>query len=99
MVFHLQAVSAQLRDGKSLYYVNEDRLRSAAPTLLITQNLCQVCGPAGNGESQTGRKVNGVGERHTRSTSERITELGSVCVCVYMCVCVSAGCVYVYGDV
>lgn len=36
-------VSARLREGKSLYNVDEERLREAAPTLLITQNLCQVC--------------------------------------------------------
>ena len=35
-------VSARLREGKSLYNVDEARLREAAPTLLITQNLCQV---------------------------------------------------------
>lgn len=37
-------VSARLREGKSLYHVDEGRLREAAPTLLITQNLCQVGG-------------------------------------------------------
>lgn len=36
-------VSARLREGKSLYHVDEERLREAAPSLLITQNLCQVC--------------------------------------------------------
>jgi len=46
------AVSRQLSAGKSLYQVDEARLRAAAPDLLITQNLCQVCGPAGNEVSQ-----------------------------------------------
>lgn len=46
------AVSAQLGGGKSLYTVDEARLRAAAPDLLVTQNLCQVCGPAGNEVSQ-----------------------------------------------
>ena len=46
------AVSAQLAAGKSLYSVDEARLRAAAPNLLVTQNLCQVCGPAGNEVSQ-----------------------------------------------
>jgi iron complex transport system substrate-binding protein len=46
------AVSAQLSGGKSLYTVDEARLRAAAPQLLVTQNLCQVCGPAGNEVSQ-----------------------------------------------
>ncbi|MHB8475855.1 MAG: cobalamin-binding protein [Steroidobacteraceae bacterium] len=46
------AVSKQISSGKSLYQVDEARLRAAAPDLLITQNLCQVCGPAGNEVSQ-----------------------------------------------
>ena len=46
------AVSTQLSEGKSLYKVDETKLRSAAPELLVTQNLCQVCGPAGNEVSQ-----------------------------------------------
>jgi iron complex transport system substrate-binding protein len=46
------AVSTQLSQGKSLYIVDEVKLRAAAPNLLVTQNLCQVCGPAGNEVSQ-----------------------------------------------
>lgn len=46
------AVSTQISLGKSLYKVDEAKLRAAAPDLLITQNLCQVCGPAGNEVSQ-----------------------------------------------
>jgi iron complex transport system substrate-binding protein len=46
------AVAKQLSAGKSLYMVDEDRLRAAAPDILVTQNLCQVCGPAGNEVSQ-----------------------------------------------
>lgn len=46
------AVSTRISLGKSLYKVDEDKLRAAAPDLLITQNLCQVCGPAGNEVSQ-----------------------------------------------
>ena len=46
------AVSAQLAGGKSLYTVDAAKLRAAAPDLLVTQNLCQVCGPAGNEVSQ-----------------------------------------------
>jgi iron complex transport system substrate-binding protein len=45
-------VSKQLSSGKSLYKVDEAKLRAAAPDLLVTQNLCQVCGPAGNEVSQ-----------------------------------------------
>jgi iron complex transport system substrate-binding protein len=46
------AVASRLKEGKSLYRVDEAKLRAAAPTLLVTQNLCQVCGPAGNEVSQ-----------------------------------------------
>jgi iron complex transport system substrate-binding protein len=46
------AVSRQLATGKSLYRVDEARLRAAAPDILVTQNLCQACGPAGNEVSQ-----------------------------------------------
>jgi iron complex transport system substrate-binding protein len=46
------AVSGQLSQGKSLYTVDEAKLRAAAPQLLVTQNLCQVCGPAGNEVTQ-----------------------------------------------
>ena len=47
-----EAVTLRIGSGKSLYAVNEEKLRRAAPNLLITQNLCQVCGPAGNEVSQ-----------------------------------------------
>ena len=46
------AVTKQIASGKSLYKVDETKLRAAAPNLLVTQNLCQVCGPAGNEVSQ-----------------------------------------------
>jgi iron complex transport system substrate-binding protein len=46
------AVSNQLSAGESLYTVDETKLRAAAPDILVTQNLCQVCGPAGNEVSQ-----------------------------------------------
>src|SRR5580704_15039306 len=46
------AVSARLRTGASLYQIDEQRLRELAPTLILTQNLCQVCAPSGNDVSQ-----------------------------------------------
>lgn len=42
------AVSDHLRRGESLYLVDEQLLHKLAPTLLLTQDLCQVCAPAGN---------------------------------------------------
>ena len=42
------AVSARLRDGLSLYAVDEAAVREIAPDLILTQDLCQVCAPSGN---------------------------------------------------
>jgi iron complex transport system substrate-binding protein len=45
-------VSQRLSSGKSLYQVDEAKLRALAPDIVVTQNLCQVCGPAGREVSQ-----------------------------------------------
>jgi len=42
------AVSARIWAGQSLYTVAERLLQELAPTLILTQNLCQVCAPSGN---------------------------------------------------
>ena len=42
------AVSARMRDGESLYQVDEALMRYLAPDLILTQDLCQVCAPSGN---------------------------------------------------
>jgi iron complex transport system substrate-binding protein len=42
------AVAARIGSGQSLYEVDEKLLRELRPNLILTQNLCQVCGPAGN---------------------------------------------------
>lgn len=42
------AVSERLRQGLSLYQVDEKLLAKLQPDLIITQNLCQVCAPSGN---------------------------------------------------
>src|SRR6516162_8196113 len=42
------AVSARLRQGLSLYQVDERLLQEIAPDLIVTQDLCQVCAPSGN---------------------------------------------------
>jgi iron complex transport system substrate-binding protein len=42
------AVSACLRDGLSLYAVDEAAVRAIKPDLILTQDLCQVCAPSGN---------------------------------------------------
>jgi iron complex transport system substrate-binding protein len=42
------AVTERLRGGQSLYVIDEAAVRAAAPDLVLTQNLCEVCAPAGN---------------------------------------------------
>jgi iron complex transport system substrate-binding protein len=43
-----RAVSAAIQAGDSLYAVDESLLRTLAPDLILTQDLCQVCAPSGN---------------------------------------------------
>jgi len=47
-----RAVSERLRNGQSLYHVDEQLLCELAPDLILTQDLCQVCAPSGNEVSQ-----------------------------------------------
>ena len=42
------AVTWRLRNGLSLYQIDDAVVLDAAPDLVITQNLCEVCAPAGN---------------------------------------------------
>src|SRR6266700_1794430 len=46
------AVTERLRNGLSLYQVDEVRMREIAPDLILTQDLCQVCAPSGNEVTQ-----------------------------------------------
>jgi len=47
-----RAVAQRMREGLSLYQIDEQLLRELAPDLILTQNLCQVCAPSGNEVSQ-----------------------------------------------
>src|ERR1700752_374336 len=47
-----RAVAERMRDGLSLYQIDEALLRELSPDLILTQNLCQVCAPSGNEVSQ-----------------------------------------------
>jgi iron complex transport system substrate-binding protein len=47
-----EAVALRMREGRSLYEVDENLLRNLAPDLILTQDLCQVCAPSGNEVSQ-----------------------------------------------
>src|SRR5215210_6069023 len=47
-----RAVAERIRDGQSLYQIDEQLLRELAPDLILTQNLCQVCAPSGSEVSQ-----------------------------------------------
>jgi iron complex transport system substrate-binding protein len=46
------AVADRLREGLSLYCVDEALLQRIAPDLIVTQDLCQVCAPSGNEVAQ-----------------------------------------------
>jgi iron complex transport system substrate-binding protein len=46
------AVTQRLREGLSLYRVDETLMQDIAPDLILTQDLCQVCAPSGNEVSQ-----------------------------------------------
>jgi iron complex transport system substrate-binding protein len=41
------AIADRLRNGDSLYQVDEVLLRDLAPDIVLTQDLCQVCAPSG----------------------------------------------------
>ena len=47
-----RAVAERMREGLSLYQIDELLLRQLAPDLILTQDLCQVCAPSGNEVSQ-----------------------------------------------
>jgi iron complex transport system substrate-binding protein len=42
------AVADRLRQGLSLYAVDEEAVKAIEPDLVLTQNLCEVCAPSGN---------------------------------------------------
>jgi len=46
------AVTERLRNGLSLYQVDETLVQDIAPDLILTQDLCQVCAPSGNEVTQ-----------------------------------------------
>lgn len=46
------AVTERLRNGLSLYAVDEALMQEIAPDLILTQSLCEVCAPSGNEVTQ-----------------------------------------------
>ncbi len=52
-----EAVSARMGQGQSVYAVDEEAIKKVKPTLIITQDLCQVCAPSGNEATQALRTL------------------------------------------
>jgi iron complex transport system substrate-binding protein len=52
-----ERVTRRLRENRSLYEVDEIRLRELAPDLILTQDLCQVCAPSGNEITQMAQSL------------------------------------------
>ena len=48
----MRRVRQSLKEGKSLYAVDEEMLRELAPDVVLTQGLCQVCAPSGDAVSR-----------------------------------------------
>src|SRR5260370_21057053 len=46
------AVTQRMREGLSLYEVDEELLRALGRDIIMTQDLCQVCAPSGNEVTQ-----------------------------------------------
>jgi iron complex transport system substrate-binding protein len=43
-----QIVSQRIAEGQSLYLLDEKKLKSLAPTLIVSQELCKLCAVSGN---------------------------------------------------
>jgi iron complex transport system substrate-binding protein len=77
-----QAVAERIRNGDSLYQIDEQMLKQLAPDLILTQNLCQVCAPSGNEVSQVLRTLEKRPEilwltpKSVNEIFENLTELG-----------------------
>ena len=77
------AVTDRLRQGLSLYRVDEAMMRELAPDLILTQNLCQVCAPSGNEVSQLLKSLSSKPEilwltpRNLEQIFDNLRELGA----------------------
>ena len=77
------AVTERLRQGLSLYQVDERLLQGIAPDLIVTQDLCQVCAPSGNEVAQvlgtlpTKPKILWLTPKSLEQIFENLRELGA----------------------
>jgi iron complex transport system substrate-binding protein len=76
------AVAQRIREGKSLYQIDERLLQQLEPDLILTQDLCQVCAPSGNEVSEVLRTLPKQPEilwltpRNISEIEENVRELG-----------------------
>jgi len=78
-------VSEQLKNGLSLYQVDERLIEEIAPDLILTQNLCQVCAPSGDDASQAltrlacAPKILWFAPKCLEDIFDNLRELGAAC--------------------
>src|SRR5215510_10786026 len=75
-----RAVAERIRNGESLYQIDEQLLRELAPDLILTQNLCQVCAPSGNEVSQVPKapQILWLTPQSLNEIFDNVRELGAV---------------------
>ena len=83
-----RAVRDLLARGESVYHLDEERLASLAPQLILTQDLCQVCAPSGNTVTDVLRHLSPTPDivwltpRSLDDIAENIREVATVLGCV-----------------
>ena len=75
-----EAVRAAVAEGRSLYAVDEELIRSLAPDVIVTQDLCEVCAVSSRelrGVASLGAEVISLDARTIDGIAESVTELAA----------------------
>ncbi len=54
-----ETVKEQVHDGKSIYHIDDEQLRSLDPDVIFTQELCEVCAPSFDHVQEAARTIRG----------------------------------------